>query len=344
MKKEAQTILVVDDDEGIRETVRDVLEREDYRVIEAESPAKAIELAINDDVSAFLLDFEMRGMTGPELCLKLRNIDRYKSTPIIFVTGIGEEAGLGAAFEAGGDDFISKPFSPMVLYARLKGHLQRAEYFKQLERTRRTMNQYLSRRTLELVDKVSRTGILPPPEEGEIAICFTDIRGFTAFSEDMESGLLFSLVSSLLAEQVDLIHHYGGYVDKFGGDGVMAIFDGPGMVLQSCLCALKILDGSIARLREGGEGIWKCGIGIHTGRAMLGNIGSPEHLDYSAIGPSVNLAARLCGQAEATSIVVSEVVRDAVAGDPRLNFHTKRQVPIRGVKAPVTIYTLSRAD
>jgi adenylate cyclase len=88
--------------------------------------------------------------------------------------------------------------------------------------------------------------------------------------------------------------------------------------------------------------IRRFGIGIHTGHAVVGNIGSPEHLDYSAIGSTVNLAARLCGQAEATSIIVSKAVRDAVGDDPRLNFHSERSVTIRGFKEPVIVYTLSR--
>src|SRR4029077_21213816 len=99
-----------------------------------------------------------------------------------------------------------------------------------------------SRPTLEVVEDASVTGVLPPPQEKELAICFTDMRGFTAFSEETESTRVFSLISAVLAEQVNLIHEYGGYVDKFGGDGVMAIFDGPEMVAQSCLCALSIID------------------------------------------------------------------------------------------------------
>jgi class 3 adenylate cyclase len=82
------------------------------------------------------------------------------------------------------------------------------------------------------------------------------------------------------------------------------------------------------------------GIGIHVGRAVIGNIGSPEHLDYSGIGTSVILAARLCGQAEAMSTVVSKAVRDAVPHDARLRFHSEREVPIRGIKGSVTVFRL----
>ena len=193
-----------------------------------------------------------------------------------------------------------------------------------------------------VVAYASMTGLLPPPHELDLAICFTDMRGFTALSEETEPNRLFALVSALLAEQVNLIHEYGGYVDKFGGDGVMAIFDGPDMILQCCLCALSIMD--IAHIKHSAdlEEIRRFRIGINTGRAVIGNIGSPEHLDYSAIGSTVNLAARLCGQAEPTSIAVSSAVRDAVGSDKRLKFHSEREVAIHGIRGPVTVYTLSR--
>jgi hypothetical protein len=95
-------------------------------------------------------------------------------------------------------------------------------------------------------------------------------------------------VSKLLDHQVKLINEFGGYVDKFGGDGVMAVFDGPNMVVQSCLCALEISRTSHQVIPEESQRLWQSGIGIHTGRVVIGNIGSPDHLDYSAIAtPSI---------------------------------------------------------
>ena len=340
VKVHKRIILIADDDRAIRKTLSSLLESDGYEIVEADSGESAIMLAQDRHIDAFLVDLEMPGMNGIEVCHTLRGFEQYQTTPIIFITGTGEH-GLSEAFAAGCDDLIHKPVSIVILRARLNGHLQRMEYFQRLERARRVLHQYLSKRTLEVVESASITGNLPPPEERDIAICFTDIRGFTAFSEFMEPNHLFTLVSSLLAEQVHIIHDHGGYVDKFGGDGVMAIFDGPEMVLQSCLCALRILESVQLRNSDGMESVRRLGIGIHTGPAVIGNIGSPQHLDYSAIGNSVNLAARLCGQAEALSIVVSKAVHCAVGQDPRLRFHSERSVSIRGMREPVTIYTLS---
>jgi adenylate cyclase len=121
----------------------------------------------------------------------------------------------------------------------------------------------------------------------------------------------------------------------------MAVFDGTDGVRQSCLCAIRIIENAKADTES--FGLSQLGIGIHYGRAVIGNIGSHEHLDYSVIGTTVNIAARLCGHAEPMSIVVSKAVRDSVSTDHRLSFPSERQVIIRGLKRPVTIYGLSSA-
>ena len=337
-----RTILIADDEIQIREILAGILERDGYDVIQAGSGEQAIALANQHSIDAFLLDMQMPRMSGIEICRALRSIEHYRTTPIIFVTGNDEYTGIEEAFASGSDDFIAKPFNAIVLRARLKGHLQRMEYFRKMQRSQLALKQYLSRRNLEVVETAAMTGTLPPPEERDIAICFTDLRGFTALAEDMEPNELFALVSSLLAEQVEIVHRHGCYVDKFGGDGMMAIFDGSDMVVQSCLCALRIVDSARIKDAAAQKNVRRFGIGIHTGRAVIGNIGSPDHLDYSAIGNTVNLAARLCGQAEATSIVVSKAVRDAIRGDRRFYFQSERQVSIKGMKEPVTVYALSR--
>ncbi len=335
-------ILVVDEDANARRLSVEALRSEGYQIIEAGSAVSAMELARSHSVDTFLIHLDMAGRNGIDICREIRNTEPYKFTPVILFSRNGAHDQTIAAFESGCTDVLAgHSMNSDALRTRLKDHIQRTEYFEQLERSRLTMISYLSRRTLEVVSATSRTGVLPPPEERDLAILFTDLRGFTAMSEEVEPVKLFELVSRLLGHQVKLIHEFGGYVDKFGGDGVMAIFDGPEMVLQSCLCALRIVESSHRVIPEESQGLWQSGIGIHTGRVVIGNIGTTDHLDYSAIGTTVNLAARLCGQAKATSIVVSKAVRDAAIGDPRVHFHSERQADIRGIREPLTVYTLS---
>jgi adenylate cyclase len=331
----------VDDDDLVRSTIAAMIEREGYIVLEAETADQAITIARTSRIDAFLLDMEMPKKSGMELCRNIRAMDAYKVTPILFVTGAGEQSHLAGAFAAGCDDFINKPVDAVILRGRLKGHLDRLSYYEELERARQELNHYLSKRTREVVEAASRSGKVLRPEHRDVVVLFTDIRGFTALADEMEPEKLFSLLNAWLADQVDLVYEFGGYVDKFGGDGLMAVFDGEDKVGQSCLCALRMMES--ARKSDGSEGdkIRQLAIGIHVGNVVIGTIGSPEHLDYSAIGTTVNLAARLCAHADPMSIVASKAVRDAAPTDGRLHFHSEKQITVRGLKESVTVYALT---
>src|SRR5262249_37978234 len=130
------------------------------------------------------------------LCRALRGMPAHRKTPIIFLTDKSDDDALEVAFSVGGDDFIAKPASPAAIRARLKARLQSSEYSQRLERLRDGLKQYLSKKTLEVVENLSPSETVPPPQEQDLAICFTDMRGFTAFSEDAEPNHLFSLVST----------------------------------------------------------------------------------------------------------------------------------------------------
>ena len=121
----------------------------------------------------------------------------------------------------------------------------------------------------------------------------------------------------------------------------MAVFDGGDMARQCCRCALDILDRSRELADLKGSGAIRFGIGIHQGYALVGNLGSSEHLDYTILGKTVNLAARLCGLAS-QSIVVSQAVRAAAADTPEFVFQSERPATIRGFREPVTVYDLQR--
>jgi len=335
----AHTIGIVDDDPSILELLKIFLEREDYLVLTASNYEEALALASGKPLDAFLMDIEIGDHSGIDLCRSIRSIEAHQHTPIICITGQDYPEILLNAFNAGADDFIGKPINLVSLLARLKLQLQKTDYFLKLERARQMLRRYLSPRVANLAEEFSETGKIPSPEERQVSICFTDIRGFTALSETMEPGQLFESLSGHLRRQVELVYRYGGYVDKFNGDGVMAVFDGNGMVEKCCLCALSIMEDA-ARISPGEEK-FPLGIGIHTGRAMIGNIGSPKHLEYSIIGPTVNLAARLCGYAQPETIIVSDSVCKAIGPGSDLVFIDPREVQIRGVSGKVQIFRLA---
>ena len=338
-------VAVVDDEEEIRNVLRVILEDDGYRVFTATNTSELLAFAQKESVDAFIVDIEIRGEDGTDLCRRIRAIEAHGMTPILCITGNDSPDILLRAFNAGADDFLQKPIIMVSLLARLRTHLQKTDYFGRLERARLMMQRYLSPRVTKLADEYSETGKIPAPEERQVAICFTDIRGFTSLSESMDPVKLFSALSTHLRGQIETVYSFGGYVDKFNGDGLMALFDGDNMVEKCCLCALSIMEET-TRSNPAGSSIplmgekFPIGIGIHTGRVVIGNIGSETHLDHSAIGTNVNLAARLCGYAQPETIIVSDAVREVMKNTAGIDFLDPREVKIRGVSQLVKIYRL----
>jgi len=344
MNCKGKTILVVDDDRTTRLIIAQMLQAEGFVVEQAGSGEECLQAASEKAIDGFLIDINMPGIGGIELCRELRAMEAYSITPIIFITSLDEHANLGEVFDAGATDFINKPINNVVLKARLLAHMQRVEYFIKIERVRGYLNRYISNRTQKMVETYSQTGVLPAPEHREVCVMFTDVRGFTSLSQRIDPEVLFAKLNAQLGMQVDRVYRHGGYIDKFGGDGLMAIFDSEDMASRACHCALEILDIVQSNQGDNGKYILPIGIGLHMGKVLIGNIGSEEHLDYSAIGEAVNLAARLCSHAEAMTIDASEVIVKAAGVDQGLRFTAPLTVNIRGIKEPVSIYKVKQAD
>ena len=334
---EGRTVLIVDDDRVTRSVLEKMLVEDGYKVELADHGEKCLFLSLQKRIDAFLLDVRMPGMNGVEVCRRLRSMERYRLTPIIIITAADDSTQLREVFEAGADDYIVKPVKSVTLKARLKGHLQKMDYFLEMERVRENLNRYISTRTQSMVEAYSVTGSLPPPEQVDVCVMFTDVRGYTALSQTLEPTTLFYKLSRHLGMQVDCVYRHGGYIDKFGGDGIMAVFDSSDRASRACRCALEIIGLTKMDQVAGETPVMELGIGVHMGPVLIGNIGSEDHLDYSAIGATVNLAARLCGCADPMSIVVSNAVSDAGSGDHRLSFGRRRQVDIRGIRDPVSV-------
>ena len=334
-------VMVVDDTAVARMLVADILTAAGIEMLEADTGEQALKLAGEHAVDAFLLDIRLPDMNGIELCRALRAMAAYRAAPIIFVTAVDQREVLQWAIEAGADDFIQKPLHAMVLRRRLGNLLEKSAYLKQLESMSQSLRRYISPRTQEMARLYATTRTPPAPSRQEACILFSDARGFTEMSQELEPESVFEILSRHLAAQVELVYRHGGYIDKYSGDGIMAVFDGEGMARKCCGCALDILDRSRELADLQGPAAIRMGIGIHQGFAMIGNLGSSEHLDYTMIGKTVNLAARLCGLAS-QSIVVSQAVRDAVAGAAEFSFESERPAAIRGFRDPVTVYELRR--
>ncbi len=201
------------------------------------------------------------------------------------------------------------------------------------------MEKYLSQSTvLSIKEHRDVTQLKLGGERKYVTALFSDARGFTSLSEKMSPEDVVSLMNIYLNLQTTVIHHWGGIVDKFVGDEVMAIFEGRGMEINAVRAAVEI-QSYCAALNEAraasGEKQISIGIGLNSGEVVMGNMGSEDHMDYTVIGDNINIAARLCGVAQPGQVLVSKLIADEI-GDQA----TWKELPpvlVKGKDKPIHI-------
>ncbi len=179
----------------------------------------------------------------------------------------------------------------------------------------------------------------------ETTVLFSDIRGFTQWSEKHQPAHIVSILNDYFELMVDAIHRHHGTLDKFMGDGIMALFGAPighdNDPLNAVLCSLDMLNG-LATLNEKlaslGQEEVAIGIGINNGPIIAGYMGSSKSMEYTAIGDHVNLAARLCGAAVPGQILLSDRTYDAVK--EHVNAKPLEPIRVKGKSEPISIFQL----
>jgi class 3 adenylate cyclase len=194
-----------------------------------------------------------------------------------------------------------------------------------------------------LIDRMIETETLPAlgGEEREITVWFSDLVGFTLASERQTAQEVVSRLNRYFSAMVENIEAHGGYVDKFIGDGIVALFGAPVLQPDSAAAALSAARACQRKLNDmAPNGEFKTRIGLHTGLAVIGNIGSPQRFNYTAMGDTVNVAARLesANKGFGTSVLLSEATWIR-AGKPSLVRKIGR-IRVTGRVEPLTVYAL----
>ncbi len=324
-----QVILVVDDNADLRTYVSSILKNSGYQVQTARNGAEGFHKAQEIKPHLIVTDLMMPLVTGLEMIRMIRSDQILKGTPIILLTAKVDEETRIEGTERGADAYLAKPFNDRELLAETRNLLA----LKATERQVLELNNYLTESVLKrflpsaLVQKAARGELVLDlrPEPRLITVLFSDIVGFTQLSNTLRSRKVAEILNEYLEVMTKAVFDNGGTVDKFMGDAILALYGAPEELtpneqvrraINTARAMLHGLEGLNKKWREQGifetdgrHGLqFRCG--IHQGTAVVGMFGCSERADYTAVGPSVNIASRLQQAAKPGTILVSAAVAD----------------------------------
>ena len=206
------------------------------------------------------------------------------------------------------------------------------------------MEKYLSQPTVQSIkEHRDMTQLKLGGERKYVTALFSDARGFTSLSEKMSPEDVVRLMNVYLNLQAKVIHQFGGTIDKFVGDEVMAIFEGRGNEINAVRAAVEIQsyckELNAAR-QASGEKTISIGIGLNNGEVVMGNMGSEDHMDYTVIGDNINIAARMCGIAQPGMVLASKAIAEAIGDQASLK--DQHPVMVKGKDQPIGIAEVVR--
>jgi two-component system sensor histidine kinase ChiS len=366
-KQEPDKILLVDDNATNLQVLHETLDGRGYRLLVAKNGESALVIANKAKPSLILLDIMMPGMDGFEVCKRLQANPETQEIPIIFLSALDDTKDKVKGLAAGAVDYVSKPFQPEEVLARVNTHLTISRLKRSLaeknaellaandileervkERTaelvafNQVYERFVPREFLELLNKQSILEIkLGDQIIQEMTVMFADIRGWTTLSEQMTPQENFHFINAYLKRVSPIIKEHNGFIDQYYGDGIMALFPGPSddavMAAVSMRRAVNVYNEE--RKAEGFPPIG-IGMGLHHCELMLGIIGSEDRLQGAVVADAVNLAARIEGLTRiyGSWITTSEVTVSNLKEPEKFKLRFVDKVLVKGRKTPVSVY------
>ncbi|MER9243792.1 response regulator [Mesorhizobium sp. M0633] len=370
-------ILAVDDTPENLEILRMRLEANGYEVATAADGEEGLAKARELTPDLILLDIMMPKLDGISVVRMLKHDQSLRSIPVILVTAKADTRDVVDGLDAGGDDYLTKPFEHRALLARVRSMLRQkalhdtvasqakrledqaaqlsdwnrsleqtvADQVTELERMAR-LRRFLPEQVADLIVAAGNGDALLQSHRREVTVVFCDLRGFTAFAETAEPEEVMTVLAeyhSCLGEQI--VRHQGT-LERFVGDGIVVVFNDPLACADHSERAVSMAAAMRDAIDEHSER-WRkrdyllgFGIGIARGHATIGRIGFDQRSDYAVIGTVSNHAARLCEEAKSRQILVSQRVLGAV--ESLVESVLVGELTLKGFRRPMPAYEIVR--
>ncbi|MBF0121011.1 MAG: response regulator [Desulfobacterales bacterium] len=359
-------ILIVDDVPKNLQVLASILKKEGYRISAATNGMQALKLAAEMLPNLILLDINMPEMDGFEVCTKLKGSNTTKDVPVIFLTARTETEDIVKAFQTGAVDYVTKPINTSELLARVKTHLELANYrlyledivkqrtFElsesnlQLSKTNIACTRFVPAEFLKFLDKKNIIDVnLGDNVQKKMTILFSDIRSFTEISENMSPQENFDFLNRYLTKIGPAIRDNNGFIDKYIGDAIMALFPRNAEdAIRAAISMKKRLSAFNDEIKQMNLKPVDIGIGINTGLLMLGIIGFAERTDGTVISDAVNLASRLEGLTKLYGIttIISDQTLFCIEDPTKYHFRFIEKVKVKGKTEPVSVFEIFDTD
>lgn len=370
-------ILAVDDTPENLEILRLRLEANGYEVVTAADGEEGLARVRDLKPDLILLDIMMPKLDGISVVRMLKQDASLRAIPVILVTAKADTQDVVEGLDAGGDDYLTKPFEHRALLARVRSMLRQkalhdtvesqalrledqaaqlevwnrsleqtvADQVTEIERMGR-LRRFLPAQVADLIIAAGEGDTLLQSHRREVTVVFCDLRGFTAFAETAEPEEVMSVLSEYHSCLGALITRHGGTLERFVGDGLLVVFNDPLPCADHTEKAVSMAAGMRDAIDEHSEQ-WRkrgyslgFGIGIARGHATIGQIGFDQRSDYAVIGTIPNHAARLCDQAKSRQILVSQRVFGAV--EPLVEAVWVGELSLKGFHRPMPAYEIVR--
>jgi len=343
-----QLVLVVDDLEDMRNLIGNALKKRGYRVLKAANGEQGYEVICDRRPDLVISDWMMPKLSGPDMLKQVRANNDISTTPFILLTAKSDEESKLIGTEIGADVFLGKPFNDQELGSAVRNLLG----LKSREKEVQKLNDYITESVLKRYLPPALIGDIlsgelsmdKPAELRDITVLFSDLKGFTKTSEDLGPEGISAFLNEYLTVMNEVIFEHGGTIDKFIGDAIMVLFGAPQdmdpeeQVKRATDCAKamqRAMEGITRMWKADGAGDLQMRIGIHHGSAVVGNFGSTQRSDYTAIGPCVNMAARIESASEPGEVFVSDATAKLMGEEATAEVGA---FELKGIEGKATLY------